>query len=251
MWDTARKSCLFTLSSHTDAISCLRWGGDGLIYTGSRDRTIKVWDGKDGKMCRSLDGHAHWINTLALNTDYVLRTGAHDHNGDAPQDRAEAQEAARKRYEAVRGAGKNERLISGSDDFTMFLWEPAVSKKPLARLTGHMQLVNHVCFSPDGAILASGSFDKSVKLWDGFTGKFIGNLRGHVGAVYQVAWSSDSRLLVSASKDSTLKVWDMRTKKLKFDLPGHADEVYAVDWSPDGEKVASGGKDKIMKLWGS
>lgn len=163
--------------------------------------------------------------------------------------RMAAQEAARKRYDAVRGRG--ERMISGSDDFTMFLWEPATSKKPLARLTGHQQLVNHVCFSPDGMLLASASFDKSVKIWDGLTGKFLGNLRGHVGAVYQVAWSADSRLLVSASKDSTLKVWDLRTKKLKFDLPGHADEVYAVDWSPDGEKVASGGKDKVMKLWGT
>ena len=54
--------------------------------------------------------------------------------------------------------------------------------------------------------MASASFDKSVKIWDGKTGVFIGTLRGHVGPVYQISWSSDSRLLVSGSKDSTLKV---------------------------------------------
>lgn len=133
--------------------------------------------------------------------------------------------------------------MSGSDDFTLFLWHPTESKKPIARMTGHQQLINHVAFSPDGRLLASASFDKSIKLWCGKTGKyvasfafftfncnfacfrFLGTLRGHVQAVYQVAWSGDSRLLVSGSADSTLKLWDVRTRKLAVDLPGHADEV--------------------------
>lgn len=59
-------------------------------------------------------------------------------------------------------AGKPERLVSGSDDFTMFLWE-AGNKTPLGRMTGHQQPVNHVCFSPNGQWFASASFDKSVK----------------------------------------------------------------------------------------
>ena len=63
-----------------------------------------------------------------------------------------------------------------------------------------------VQFSPDGRWVASASFDKAIKLWNGADGTFVANFRGHVGAVYQVAWSSDSRLLASGSKDSTLKV---------------------------------------------
>ncbi|GAU46428.1 hypothetical protein TSUD_402060 [Trifolium subterraneum] len=114
---------------------------------------------------------------------------------------------------------------------------------------GHKQdPINQVCFSPDGQWVASASFDNSVKLWNGTTGKFVATFR-HVLDIYQISWSADSRLLLSGSKDSTLKVWDIRTRKLKEDLPGHVSEVYCVDWSPDGEKVASGGKDKVMKLW--
>ncbi|XP_026581065.1 notchless protein homolog 1-like, partial [Pseudonaja textilis] len=117
-----------------------------------------------------------------------------------------------------------ERLVSGSDDFTLFLWLPAEDKKPLTRMTGHQALINQVVFSPDTRTIASASFDKSIKLWDGRTGKYLTSLRGHVSAVYQIAWSSDSRLLVSGSSDSTLKVWDAKTQKLAVDLPGHADE---------------------------
>src|ERR1051325_1902879 len=81
-----------------------------------------------------------------------------------------AQEWALARYKAA-VCNKPERLVSGSDDFTMFFWEPSTSKKSIARLTGHQKLVNHVSFSPDGHLFASASFDNTVKLWDGFTGK--------------------------------------------------------------------------------
>lgn len=63
--------------------------------------------------------------------------------------------------------------MSGSDDFTLFLWNPAEEKKPVARMTGHQALVNEVLFSPDTRLLASASFDKSIKIWDGRTGKYV------------------------------------------------------------------------------
>ena len=90
-------------------------------------------------------------------------------------------------------------------------------------MVGHKQPVCHVQFSPDGRYIVSGSFDKSLKLWDGYTGKFMFSFMGHVGAVYNVSWSTDSMYFVSASKDSTMKVWDIKTRKLREDLPGHAD----------------------------
>uniref|UniRef100_A0A287ACH7 Notchless protein homolog 1 n=1 Tax=Sus scrofa TaxID=9823 RepID=A0A287ACH7_PIG len=253
VWDTTAGRCERILTGHTQSVTCLRWGGDGLLYSASQDRTIKVWRAHDGVLCRTLQGHGHWVNTMALSTDYALRTGAFEpaeasvNAQDLRGSLQELKERALSRYNLVRGRGL-ERLVSGSDDFTLFLWSPAEDKKPLARMTGHQALINQVLFSPDSRIIASASFDKSIKLWDGRTGKYLASLRGHVAAVYQIAWSADSRLLVSGSSDSTLKVWDVKAQKLAADLPGHADEVYAVDWSPDGQRVASGGKDKCLRM---
>eukprot|EP01114_Cavostelium_apophysatum_P022517 TRINITY_DN8175_c0_g1_i1.p1 TRINITY_DN8175_c0_g1~~TRINITY_DN8175_c0_g1_i1.p1 ORF type:complete len:412 (-),score=73.95 TRINITY_DN8175_c0_g1_i1:241-1476(-) len=160
IWDTRHGKCVLSLSSHTMSVTCIRWGGEDLIYSGSQDRSIKVWDAKEGKLVRTLDGHAHWVNTLALNTDYVLRTGPFDHYGKKPDDKEEARQAALKRWQdVVKFTDNTERLISGSDDFTMFMWEPTKSKKSTARLVGHQQVINMVSFSPDGRVAASASFD--------------------------------------------------------------------------------------------
>ncbi|KZS01736.1 Notchless protein 1, partial [Daphnia magna] len=78
----------------------------------------------------------------------------------------EAQNKALDRYKQVQQIGP-ERLVSGSDDFTLFLWNPESDKKHIARMTGHQQLVNDVKFSPDSRLIASASFDKSIKIWDG------------------------------------------------------------------------------------
>ena len=255
IWNTRTQRVEATLSGHSDSVECCRWGGEGLIYSGSRDRTIKVWGaeganhGDVGKLVKTLTGHGHRVNTLALSCDYVTRTGPFDHTGKAPADPDAAFAKAVEHYNEVKSQGP-ERLVSGSDDFTLFYWHPRESKKPVKRLTGHQQAVCSISFSPDARHFASASFDKKVKVWDGRNGNFVATLTGHVGAVYCVSWSSDSRYLVSASKDSTAKLWQVSDyKKAKETLPGHADEVYALDWSPNGTAVASGSKDRTIKIW--
>jgi len=249
IWDTVQGTTIRTLAGHTASVTSICWGGCGLIYSGSQDRTVKVWRVDDGVVSRNFTKHAHWINTLALNVSYALRTGCFMPENDCKYPgEDQAQEVARRVYEKALDGGK-EMLVSGSNDNTLFLWSPCDEKTTPIQMTGHQNLINHVQFSPDTKIIASASFDKSIKLWCGRTGKFLSTLRGHIAYVYQIAWSSDSSLLVSGSKDSTLKVWDVRKKKLMIDLPGHGDEVFTVDWSPDGERVVSGGKDKVLKLW--
>lgn len=257
VWDTTRRVCAATMSGHTNAVSCVKWSGSNILYSASHDKTIRAWDmAAGGKCIQILKSHAHWVNHLSISTDYVLRKGGFSHSSSrvsAKADPGELRKAALEQYEKVAKLnGKiSERLVTASDDFTMYFWEPLKSSKPVCRMTGHQKLVNHVLFLPDGRYIVSASFDNSIKIWDGIKGTFIGTFRGHVAPVYQTAWSADSRLLVSCSKDTTLKVWDVRTRKLNVDLPGHSDEVYAVDWSMDGKKVASGGKDKMIRIWSS
>ncbi|CAH2352021.1 ribosome assembly protein 4 [[Candida] railenensis] len=256
IWETTRRHCLFTMSGHTNAVSCVKWSGTNIVYSGSHDKTIKAWDiSAGGKCIQTLKNHAHWVNHISLSTDYALRRGCFDHASTRQTSKTmSAEQRQQKALEIWEKAAKlngviNERMVTASDDFTMYFWEPTKSSKPVLRMSGHQKLVNHVAFSPDGRHVVSSSFDNSIKIWDGLRGTFLGTLRGHVAPVYKTAWSADNRLLVSCSKDTTLKVWDIRTRKLSVDLPGHADEVYAVDWSTDGKRVASGGKDKMVRLW--
>ena len=254
IWDAVSRHTDLALTGHKACVSCVKWGGagEGTIYSSSHDRTIKIWDAQKGTLVHTLTAHAHWVNHLALSTDHVLRTGFFDHKGrkEAPDTVEEKRVKARQRYnEATAIAGGIERLVTASDDCTMYLWEPSRSTKPLQRMVGHQKQVNHVTFSPDGVLIASAGFDNHIKLWQAKDGKFLHTLRGHVGPVYQCAFSPDSRLLVSGSKDTTLKAWDVRTGKLAENLPGHKDEVFAVDWAPDGDRVGSGGQDKAVRIW--
>ncbi|KAL8388877.1 hypothetical protein RB595_008993 [Gaeumannomyces hyphopodioides] len=244
------------LSGHKGSVSCVRWGagnGTGVIYTASHDKTVKVWDAVAGTLLHDLKSHAHWVNHLALSTDFVCRTGFFDYKmKEAPADEEQRRRLAKERYDKAATIGGKivERVVSASDDFTMYLFDPLnEGTKPISRMVGHQKQVNHVTFSPDGSLIASAGWDNHTKLWNARDGKFITTLRAHVAPVYQCAFSADSRLLVTASKDTTLKVWNVRTGKMATDLPGHEDEVYGVDWSPDGQRVASGGRDKAVRLW--
>jgi WD40 repeat protein len=109
--------------------------------------------------------------------------------------------------------------------------------------------VKCVAFSPDGSRLASGSEDKTIKLWDAATGKELASLQGHTRTVCSVAFSPDGSRLASGSEDKTIKLWDAATGKELGSLQGHTDEVSSVAFSPDGSRLASGSSDTTIKLW--
>jgi serine/threonine protein kinase len=116
-------------------------------------------------------------------------------------------------------------------------------------LTGHTNSVYAVAFSPDGKTLASGSNDRTVKLWDIETSELRGTLGGHTDGVYSVAFSPDGRSLASGSNDTTVNLWDVETQELRRTLVGHTGAVYSVSFSEDGKQLFSGSNDKTVRVW--
>lgn len=103
------------LSGHRSSVSCVKWGGTGLIYSASHDKTVRVWNAEKGTLVHTLSSHAHWVNHLALSTDFALRTSFYDHQ-PTPSSEEERRKKAKERFEkAARFQGKiAERLVSAS-----------------------------------------------------------------------------------------------------------------------------------------
>src|SRR6266850_2327626 len=115
--------------------------------------------------------------------------------------------------------------------------------------TGHSGQVLSLAFTSDNKLLASGSVDKTIVLWDPATGNQLRTLKGHNGTVGAIAFSPDDKLLASGSADNTIKIWDVAGVREKQTMTGHTLYVSSVAFSPDGKMLASGSGDQTAKLW--
>jgi ribosome assembly protein 4 len=104
------------LSGHKGSVSCVRWGGTGMIYTGSHDKSVRVWDAVKGTLVHNFTAHGHWVNHIALSSDHALRTAYFDHTSEVPQTEEAKRAKAKERFEkAAKIQGKvAERLVSAS-----------------------------------------------------------------------------------------------------------------------------------------
>jgi eukaryotic-like serine/threonine-protein kinase len=114
-------------------------------------------------------------------------------------------------------------------------------------LPGHTGAVNDVAFSRDGATLATGSDDHTVRLWDVKTGRER-ILKGHTDEVYFVAFSPDGTQLASAGKDETIRLWDIATGSARV-LIGQTGRFGGLAFSPDGRHLLSASYDGMVRLW--
>ena len=127
------------------------------------------------------------------------------------------------------------------------LWEVIYNICEANRLTGHSNVVRSVAFSPDGKMIASGSADNTIKIWN-LEGRELRTMTGHSNWVDSVAFSPDGKTIASGSDDKTIKLWNLEGKEL-CTLTGHSSGVSSIAFSPDGKTIASSSSDKTLKLW--
>jgi len=199
------------LQGHSEEVTSVAFSPNGeTLASGSRDTTIKLWNGQTGTLLNTLTGHASVVSGLAFSTD-----------------------------------GKT--LASASHDKTIGLWD--VESRELVRtLTGHSHWVESASFSDDGKTLASGSSDTTVRVWNVETGKQVWSLTGHDEEITCVVLAPNSNVIASGSNDKTIRLWNARTGQVITTLVGHTGDVIALAFTANSELVSLS-KDKTTILW--
>jgi WD40 repeat protein len=204
---------LLTLEGHSDEVTAVALSWDGRcrrIVSGSRDRTVKVWDLESGRQLHTLKGHSDAVTCVTVTPNGRL-------------------------------------IVSGSEDHTLRVWDME-STQEVRTLPGHSAEVNGVAVTPDGRRVVSASSDRTLKIWDLESGRELRTLNGHNGEVKAVAVCLDGRRVVSGAFDQMLKVWDLDSGLELRTLPGHKDKVTGVAVTQDG-RVVSSSYDQTLKVW--
>ena len=262
--DYANFSLAATLSGHSANVSSVCYSPDGkTIASGCDDKTIKLWDAKAGALQTTLQGHSSSVNSVCFSPDgNTIASGSDDKTfklWDTKTGTLKTTLTGHSRdVMSVCFSPDGNTIASGSWDKTIKLWDASTGRlkttlkgnNSLSLLfsQGHNSLVFSVCFSPDGKTIASGSGDKSIKLWDASTGTLKTTLKDS-NAVGSVCFSPDGDTIASGSGDKGIKLWDARTGTLKTTLTEVGNYVTSVCFSPDGNTIASVGGDKTIKLW--
>ncbi|MBW4659755.1 MAG: AAA-like domain-containing protein [Drouetiella hepatica Uher 2000/2452] len=116
------------------------------------------------------------------------------------------------------------------------------------RLQGHEADLWSVSFSPDGKMIASSAFDKTIRLWNP-EGRLLRTLTAHTDGVVSIRFSPDGQTIASASHDRTIKLWRVADGRLLKTLSGHSNRVNSIAFSSDGQMIASASADGTLRLW--
>jgi WD40 repeat protein len=189
----------------------------------------------------------------------VQRSLAQQRKADADRDRdAAIATLARSNYFLADARWKENRVAEARElldavppEHRKFEWHLARRESEGSDVTlyGHSGDITSVAYSPDGALLASASGDKTIKIWDARTGEELRTLKGHADTVVSTAFSPDGTYLASASNDRSIKLWEARSGRHIRTLNDHASGVTSIRFSPDGERLVSASDDNTVKLW--
>ncbi|GAA5871890.1 hypothetical protein JCM3774_000721 [Rhodotorula dairenensis] len=239
---------------HEDSVYCCQFD-DRKIISGSRDRTIRVWDIASGETTHILRGHEGSILCLQYD-DEILVTGSSD-STVIVWDLVGNAAAGRNKYEEKlklvgHGMGvldlcfDDRYIVSCSKDTKTHVWERSTGK--LYRvLQGHRGPVNAVQIHGDRVLTASG--DSLMKMWDLHTGQALRTFTGHSRGLACVSWAPSGKLFVSSSNDKTIKLWDAETGECLRTFVGHADLVRGLAFDERCQRIVSAGYDRTTRVW--
>ncbi len=253
LWQVERLTEICTLLGHSHAVKSVAFSPDGqILASGSWDKTVKLWDINTGKEICTITGHQLQVNSVAFSPQgQLLASASYDRTIRLWQIPTRGRGAG-SRGQGDMNSAELKNYPQGAEDISPFPLPP-VENRPcyslLSTLSGHAWAVLTVAFSPDGKILATGSDDNTIKLWEVNTGQLICTLVGHSWSVVAVAFTADGETLLSASCDKTVKLWRVSTAEEIVTLSGHIDSVSAVAVSKVTQLIASGSRDKTIKLW--
>lgn len=248
-------------AAHMGSMRSIVFFPDGEHFvTSGDDYTVRIWRDRTGQMLHVLHGHTGWVRTVAISRDgQLIASGGMD-------DRICIWRAAdgallhvlQEHTDAVWGVAFSPNpetphlLASASADTLIHFWDAATGER-LHTLRGHSHEIRCLAFNGDGSQLASGSLDKTLRVWQIGTPLETSQVRycfqGDEIAVRAVVFSPDGKLVASGGADFVGRVWDLQRGDLKLLLPGHTKGINSLAFSPDSRTCISGGDDLTIRVW--